>query len=123
MDIIIESTKKFESDIKKIDKPSKSKLIAKINNLSEHLQSNQEKHKDLYKLKKIDLGASLEDSMYIYKIGTKLRIILSIESDPLFDNINMTLYRCVKPDNLDKAFKSIIQSIYQFELNKEVDNV
>ncbi len=122
MDILIESTKKFESDIKKIDKVTKTKIVAKINNLSEHLKNNSNIHKDLYKLKKINLGDSLEDTMYVFRIDKNIRIIISFENDPIFDSINLTLYRCVNHDNLEKAFRSITQSIYQYELNKEVNN-
>jgi hypothetical protein len=44
---------------------------------------------------------------------------LSVDEDPIFGQVIFTLFRVVKHDDLDKAYKSVAQSLYQDLLHRD----
>ncbi|PSN11425.1 hypothetical protein C7293_24375 [filamentous cyanobacterium CCT1] len=114
MDILIESTEKFEHDLDSLGHSEKLMVIEKINQCAD-LFPNQKSY--VYrKLRRLPLFAGLngyESSLYTLKISEKLRAILTVDEDPIFDQVIFTLFRVVGHDNLDKAYQSIAESLYQ----------
>ena len=60
-----------------------------------------------------------ESSLYTLKVSSQLRLILSVDEDPIFVQVIFTLFRVVKHDDLDKAYKSVAQSLYQDLLHRD----
>ncbi len=111
MDILFESIADFESDLNTIK--DKNKIITELNKISFYLITDK---KEFYRLLKptkykIKLKNNLISTLYILKIKD-LRIILSVDEDPIFNQIIITLYRIVKPYEYEKAFKSISKKLY-----------
>ena len=120
MDIVIESTKHFEKNLAQLDEGDKTSVVQNINNCAQ-LFANQKT--DAYrKLKRLRLPFDLngyESSLYVLRVSQKLRVILAVDEDPIFDQVIFTLYRVVKPDNLDKAYKGVAESLYQETLHQK----
>lgn len=55
----------------------------------------------------------LDSSLYVLRASPQIRVILTIEEDPLFDQKIVTLFRVVRHDDMDRAFNSIAESLYQ----------
>ncbi len=64
----------------------------------------------------------LESSLYVLRVSPQIRVILTIEADPLFDQKVITLFRVVKHDDMERAFNSIAESLYQQFRPEESDN-
>ena len=82
MDILIESTKKFERDIKKLSKDEKEITIKKINDFVSLFPD--QKSNGYRKLRRTHMLLGLngyDSSLYTLKISQKLRVILNVYRD------------------------------------------
>ncbi|HAZ43383.1 MAG TPA: hypothetical protein DDW76_19385 [Cyanobacteria bacterium UBA11369] len=118
MDVLIESTKRFEKDIASLSEDDKAAVIKKINDCASLFPTQKA---DVYrKLRSLPLPSALNgytSSLYTLKISVKLRVILAVDEDPIFGQVIFTLFRVVKHDDLDKAYKGVAESLYQELLN------
>lgn len=76
----------------------------------------------IYRPHKIKMPEGLESSLYVLRVSPQIRVILTIEADPLFDQKVITLFRVVKHDDMERAFNSIAESLYQQFRPEESDN-
>lgn len=114
MDILIESTKDFEQDLEQFSKTEKFNIIKTMNHYFELLS----KDKNLFyqyseQLRKIHLNKHYDSSIYSLKINEKIRIILTIDDDPIYDSTIVTLFRVVTTEEALKAYTSVAESLYQ----------
>ena len=122
MDILIESTKSFEKDLEKLSKDEKAVIVKKINDCASLFPTQKA---DVYrKLRRIPLPLlsglnGYESSLYTLKVSQKLRVILTVDEDPIFGQVIFTLFRVVKHDDLDNAYQGIAESLYQEILHHE----
>lgn len=114
MDVLIESTSSFEKDIAKLSVDEKAAAIQKINDCASLFPTQKA---DVYrKLRRRCLPSDLngyESSLYTLRISQKLRVILAVDEDPIFEQVIFTLFRAVKHDELDRAYQGVAESLYQ----------
>lgn len=118
MEILIEITKSFAKDQKKLTPKDQKKINEKINFLKDSIRETG-KIRQLYRLHKIHLPNNLSSSLFVYNIDMHLRIILTFEKDPLYNQTILTLFRVVTHSNLVKSFNSIAESLYQNLFNSK----
>jgi hypothetical protein len=119
VDVLIESTSYFEKDLTKLSEDEKAEVVQKINDCASLFPS--QKANVYRKLRRLPIALNLngyESSLYILRVSQKLRVILAVDEDPIFGQVIFTLFRAVKHDDLDKAYKSIAESLYQELLNR-----
>ena len=120
MDIVIESTKSFEKNLAQLSESDKTAVVQNINNCAQLFTTQRT---DVYRrLKRLRLPLDLngyESSLYVLRVSQKLRVILAVDEDPIFDQVIFTLYRLVKRDNLDKEYQGIAESLYQELLHQK----
>jgi mRNA-degrading endonuclease RelE of RelBE toxin-antitoxin system len=128
MEIIFQSTKMFEKDLRKLSAPDRELVIERINKYTHDLLSNREsffsRASQPFHLK---LLHGFDSSLYSMRINQRIRVIVAVDDDPLFDQLIITLFRIAKsPDELKKVFSSVAESLYQSQLIEinptEVDN-
>lgn len=114
MDVLIESTKAFEKDLARLSENEKAVAIQKINDCASLFPT--QKANVYRKLRRLPLASALNDyesSLYTLRLSQKLRVILTVDEDPIFGQVIFILFRVVKHDELDKAYKSVADSLYQ----------
>lgn len=112
MDILIESTSGFEKDIARLSEGDKKIVIQKINDCACFLPT-QKAH--LYH-ELLPLPTELngyESSLYVLKTSQNLRVILTVDEDPIFGQTIFTLFRVIKDDEFDGVYKDLVASLYQ----------
>ncbi len=57
------------------------------------------------------------------KVSQKLRVILTVDEDPIFGQIIFTLFRAIQHQDLNKAYNSVAESLYQDFLHKDQETV
>lgn len=118
MELLFQETKSFEKDLRKLPEKIKEKVI---NSINEQGQSFSEKQiQDSRKIKRLSQGnhyLNSDSSLYELKVDPRTRVILSIDDDPLFDQVIFTLYRIVSPNDLQVALKNINEALYQRSKN------
>lgn len=114
MDIVIESTRDFEQDLAKLSEAEKAAAIEKINDCASLFPT--QKANFYRKLHPLRLPLNLngyESSLYALRISRTLRVILAVDEDPIFEQVIFTLFRAVKQDELERAYQSVAESLYQ----------
>jgi len=120
MDILIESTRGFEKDIDKLSEEDKVITIKKINDCASLFPTQKaDVYRKLHHLPLISAMNGYESSLYTLKVSCQLSLILSVDEDPIFGQVIFTLFRVVKHDDFDKAYKSVAQSLYQDLLHRD----
>ncbi|MEH2223623.1 hypothetical protein [Nostoc sp.] len=118
MDVLIESTRSFEKDLGRLSEDEKAAAIKKINDCASLFPTQKA---DVYrKLRRLPLPSDIngyESSLYTLRVSQKLRVILAVDEDPIFGQVIFTLFRVVKHDDLDNAYKGVAESLYQGLLN------
>ncbi|MBW4505336.1 MAG: hypothetical protein KME64_02320 [Scytonematopsis contorta HA4267-MV1] len=114
MDILIESTKAFEEDLAKLSEDDKAVVIKKINGCTSLFTTDKA---NLYKkMRHLNLPSftnGYESSLYALGVSEKLIVILTVDEDPIFEQVIFTLFRVSKHEDIDKAYKSVAESLYQ----------
>jgi len=114
VDVLIESTRNFEQDLERLSNEEKAITVKKINDCASLFPTQKV---DVYrKLRRLPLVSGLngyESSLYTLKVAQKLRVILAVDEDPIFGQVIFTLFRVVKHDDMDKAYRGIAESLYQ----------
>jgi hypothetical protein len=114
VDVLIESTSNFEKDVGRLSEDDKVAAIKKINDCASLFPTQKA---DVYrKLRRLPLPSDIngyESSLYTLRVSQKLRVILTVDEDPIFGQVIFTLFRVVKHDDLDRAYKAVAESLYQ----------
>jgi Txe/YoeB family toxin of Txe-Axe toxin-antitoxin module len=114
MDILIESTKDFEQDLEQFNNRDKFKIIKKLNRYVELLSIDKTLfYKNSTQLINIPLKENYDSSIYSLRINEKIRIILTIDDDPIFERTVITLFRAVKAEEAPEAYNSVAETLYQ----------
>jgi hypothetical protein len=114
VDILIESTKGFENDLTKLSEDERAAAIEKINDCASLFPT---KKADVYrKLRRLRLLSNIngyESSLYTLRVSRTLNVIWAVDEDPIFGQVIFTLFRAVKDEDIDKAYQSVAESLYQ----------
>jgi hypothetical protein len=120
MDILIESTHNFEKDLSSLTEGKKEIAIQEIERYAELFPTQKA---DVYRqLHQPSLSSFLDgydSSLYTLKISEALNVILTVDEDPIFGQVIFTLFRAIQHDNLDKAYKSVAEALYQDFLHQD----
>ena len=118
MELLFESTDKFENDLNQFSDREKSQIVEKLNHRCATLKNGFTTfYRSVVRPLKIRLRNDFEASLYSLKVNRDIRIILTVDDDPLFDQIIITLMRVVRQHDLETAFRGIAESLYQKEIN------
>ncbi|MEG3437530.1 hypothetical protein V0288_10405 [Pannus brasiliensis CCIBt3594] len=112
MEIFIESTKQFESDLEKFSEQARNLVMQKTNCFVSLFPSEKDSEGYRRKLHQPPRAIALNDSsVYTLIVSPKLRVIWSIEEDIDLDRTVFTLLRVVDRDGLDRAYESLAESL------------
>jgi addiction module RelE/StbE family toxin len=118
MDVQIDISKDFDKDLKKLSRTDNSIITRKIRYIIDLLKSNQSIGHDMYKLHGIPVSQNFSSSLYVIKVNRTLRVILTYEDDPIFNQKIITLIRIVNHNQLGNTYKGLHESFYQSFLNQ-----
>jgi hypothetical protein len=114
METLIESTKRFEKDLNRLDSLDKNRVIKAINNCVNWVEKNGiYSSPKLVELKIPSHVPGYESSLYLLRATQKKRVILSIDEDPIFGQVIFTLFRVFPADKIPENMKGFVESIYQ----------
>lgn len=113
MDIVFESTEQFEQQLKEFSESERYNIINQINLCSQLLPNEYNASNKLEQLDKISLINGYESSLYSLKVSADIRAILTIDEDPIFNQLIITLFRVVNRADARKAYQAVARAIYQ----------
>ena len=71
----------------------------------------------VYRPVQIQLKGGLGSSLYSLRAGRDIRLILTVDDDPVFGQTLATLFRVVQHDELERAYRSIAQLLYRNQMD------
>ena len=85
MEILIESTQRFETSIAQLNQECKQSVIETINDCTQQFSKDKmHVYNNLDQLKNLALPNNYQSSLYTLTISPNLRVILTIDEDPIF---------------------------------------
>lgn len=123
MTLQFDITRRFEKDLKRLTPKDQGRVAESIDKYASIFDTERgDPTRHIYQPHKILLPEGLDSSLYVLRANEQIRVILTIEDDPLFGQKVVTLIRVVKHDDLDRAFNSIAESLYQHLLTGGQNN-
>ena len=122
MKLLFESTKRFEKDIHSLPKQDSRRVVAALNRYGAFVCSNPSTpYPNIYRTIIPRLKGGLDATLYSLRVDRDIRAILTVDDDPLFSQVIITLLRVVRHGELERAYKGIPESLYQGMLEKPSD--
>jgi hypothetical protein len=120
VDILIESTNNFETDLSILTEGEKERAIQEINNCADlFLTQKANVYRQLHHLPLPSGLNGYDSSLYTLKVSQTLSVILTVDEDPILGQVIFTLFRAIQHGNLDKAYKSVAEALYQDFLRQD----
>jgi mRNA-degrading endonuclease RelE of RelBE toxin-antitoxin system len=116
MNIIFETTEKFDKDLHKFNDVEQKMIAEHIDTYGQTLKNKKTgMGRGVFQPCEIKLINGYVSSLYALKVKQNIRVLMTIDVDTIFDQKIITLLRVVNNTNLLKAFNSTSKSLYQVE--------
>jgi hypothetical protein len=113
MEILFESTKEFEQELTTFRHEEQKLIIEHINKAGQlFLTNKRDLLRKLRRLQKVNLINDYESTLYSLKVNESIRLILTVDEDPIFEQVIFTLFRVVKKSLASKVYQTVAQLIY-----------
>lgn len=66
----------------------------------------------------IHLKGGLSSSLYSLRVGRDLRLIITVDDDPVFGRTLVTLFRAVRRNDLERSYRSIVNLLYRNQIER-----
>ena len=117
MEVVFESTKRFEKDLKRLGQVDRKTAVAAINKAADSLKRDPgEFYRSARRPYVPILRGEAESTLFILRAGGAVRLLITADEDPLFDEVIIRLLRVARHDDLEKIFKGLAEALYQTEL-------
>ncbi|MFN8486729.1 MAG: hypothetical protein U0350_04000 [Caldilineaceae bacterium] len=114
MNLVFHSTEPFEQDRQQFDAGLQAKIVRRVNEVAKaFIEDRQLFVQEVEQPYPFPLYNGFDSSLYAIVVEPNLRIILTIDDDPLFDQAIVTLLRVVKQSALYNAYTAAAKSLYQ----------
>ena len=126
MELLIESTTQFETNLAQLTDKEKKSVIDNINNCIKRFSENKiTVYNQLQQINDLSLKQNYESSLYVLEVADNLKVILTIDEDPIFSKTIFTLLQVVHPEDVKKVYQEVAAYLYQdlIATNQEIAQV
>lgn len=114
MDIVFESAVEFEQDLKIYSEAEQSLILQQLHEYSSLLLTDKScRERKLHQFYSFEFKENYGSSLYSFIVNYYLRVILTIDEDPLFNRVVITLFRVTDIQNVARIYQQVGESIYQ----------
>jgi len=115
MELVFNTTRGFEKDLKKYRGPDRERVTKTVNQLATYYVQDPivfRRHVSQFSRR---VFGGFESSLYSARLSARERLIFSAEDDPLFDEVVFTLFALTDPDRYPQVLAGIAESLYQIQ--------
>jgi mRNA-degrading endonuclease YafQ of YafQ-DinJ toxin-antitoxin module len=113
MQLKFQITKAFERDLKRFTTQDQERIAHRIQLLGDTFRSDRSLFLSyVSRPMSIRLGHGLESSLWQAKVTPDIRLVLTAEDDPLFDEVTITLLGVFRKQHLIGEFEKIARRLY-----------
>jgi hypothetical protein len=114
VELQFEITRRFEKDLDRLSLADQARVAASIDRYAASFDPEAgDPSGHVYRSREVLLPQGMQSTLYVLRATRDIRAILAIDEDPLFDRKLVTLFRAVKHSEIERAFRSIAESLYQ----------
>ena len=114
MNLLFNSTEDFEQDLRTFDDATRQSIVERVNSVAQSFIENKSSFaRQARQPYRIELNNGFDSSLYSVRVEPGIRLVLTIENDPLFEQVNVTLMRVVKRGDLREAYETAARNLYQ----------
>ena len=114
MDLIFHSTESFEQDLQQFDDIARQKVITHLNDVAQAFIDDKKTFAKLArKPYPIEMLNGYDSSLYAVRIAPNFRAILTVDEDPLFNQVIVTLIRIVQSPFFKETYMNTAKILYQ----------
>ncbi len=118
--LIIEMTDDCEKKFQNLSDKVQDEIINKTEYFGElYITNRTEFFRNAHQPLFFKLNDKFDSSLYYFRINKDLKIIASVDEDPIFESVTITLLDVFKDNDIEKNFKSAAQSFYRQFINVE----
>jgi mRNA-degrading endonuclease RelE of RelBE toxin-antitoxin system len=114
MELEFNITESFDKDIKSLSTDHQDKIKDKINFVSDSLLNGKATFMQNASMPYIfNLKGGLDSSLYLVKVDEDNRMIATVDDDPIFDKVSLTLFRLVNNKDAERVYKEVGEELYK----------
>ncbi|TVU54917.1 MAG: hypothetical protein EA414_04335 [Arthrospira sp. PLM2.Bin9] len=114
MDLVFESTDEFNQDLAKFSQEEQSIILKEVENSIPLLLTNfRLRNRRLHQFCQFPIKNNYGSSLYSFIVNYYLRVILTIDEDPLFNRLSITLFKAIESRHAPTAYRQVGNSIYE----------
>jgi len=112
--LIIELTDGCEKKLRSFSDKEQDEIIKKTEYLGElYITDRAEFFRKAHQPLFFRLNGKFDASLYYFRINNDLKIIASVDEDPIFESVTVTLLSVFRDNDIEKNFRAAAQSFYQ----------
>ncbi|MEN7972888.1 MAG: hypothetical protein ABFR47_03540 [Verrucomicrobiota bacterium] len=111
LELVFQETNLFIEDWKSYPIEERGRLASDLNDCCQFLLYDEAEFNKRAEAVNPQLPEGLEASLFVLPVDT-VRILFTVDEDPVFGQLTVTLLRAVRSDCHDEACESIIQTLY-----------
>ncbi len=112
MELVFHDTESFQRDWQAYDPEVRSHLGTEINDCCQRLLYEPAEFDRCVERIRPRLAGGIDASLYVLPVDD-IRILFTVDEDPVFEQLTVTLLRAVREDEFENASASVIQDLYQ----------
>ncbi len=116
MKLKIKNNSSFTRKFKKLPETEQNQINLHIKKLANSFQNGKTYFNNhISQPYQFALKNNLDSSLYASKVSQDIRVILSIDEDPLFNNLEVNLFDIANKNEEETIFRRVGESIYRSE--------
>jgi hypothetical protein len=114
MELEFRITQSFDDDMKVLSAADQSKVKDDINFVSGSLLNGKAAFMQKASMPYIfNLKGGLDSSLYLVRIDGDKRMIVTVDDDPIFDKVSVTLFRLIGDKDAEIVYKEVGEKLYK----------
>ncbi len=114
MDLEFNITQSFDDDMKGLSADQQNKMKDKINFVSGSLLNGKAAFMQNASMPHMfNLKGGLDSSLYLVNVDEGKRMIVTVDDDPIFDKVSVTLFRLVDAKESEQVYREVGEELYK----------
>ncbi|MDM8522721.1 hypothetical protein QUF80_05050 [Desulfococcaceae bacterium HSG8] len=112
--LIIELTDDCEKKFRSFSDKEQTEIVNKIEYFGElYMTDRAEFFRNARQPVFFRINDKFDSSLYYFRINNNLKIIASVDEDPVFESVTVTLLSAFRDGDIEKNFRTAAQSFYR----------
>ena len=114
MNLLFNTTEDFENDLSNLAASTRAKITERVNLLAgEFVRDKKAFARHARQPYAVALDNGYKSSLYSVEVESNVCALMTIEDDPIFEQVVVTLLRVVERAQLEATYRSLVEALYQ----------